>query len=149
MPSCFEDLVKDYTVKIQELLYKYNDFSTVLVLCKGCHHATERGMVLCQKCKEHYKQPQYETCYQCKFRIEEANDPIARELRKIFNITKDDAEESKIIGLCINCAAESWELDEEMHNLYLNVNNKKEYVGSICKNCYEILKEKNTKFSLE
>jgi len=149
IPSCFEELVKNYEAKIQELLDNYNDFSKVLVLCKGCHYAAERGMELCQKCKEHYKQPRYETCYQCKLREEEADDPLAREIRKAFNISKKNAEESRVIGLCINCGAENWELEGKTYNMYLDVNGKKEYVGFLCEECYEILKEKITKFSVE
>ena len=149
VPSFFEELVMKYEAKIQGILDIYNDFSKVLVLCKGCHYAAEQGMELCQKCKEHYKRPNYETCYQCKLRDEEANDPIAREIRRAFNISKKDAEESRIIGLCINCSAENWELEGKTYNLYLDVNGKKEYIGFLCENCHEILKDKNTKFSIE
>jgi hypothetical protein len=45
----------------------YMDFSpeNVAVLCKRCHYATERGKVLCVKCKKHYHGKRYPVCYEC------------------------------------------------------------------------------------
>lgn len=120
------------------------DVKRVLVLCKSCHFAAESGRVLCEKCKIRYKDPRYETCYQCKMELEEANDPVAQKIREIFLISSQEAWERHMEAECIQCGGWTWE-EVEQYNVYLFENGS--CVGVLCKECYKIFQEiENPKF---
>ena len=39
--------------------------SGCIILCRRCHAATHRGLVLCPRCKNHYVSPLYTECFNC------------------------------------------------------------------------------------
>ena len=43
----------------------YMDFKNVEILCRKCHFAKEKGLVLCAICGENYHKPKYEKCWNC------------------------------------------------------------------------------------
>ena len=43
----------------------YLDFKDVEVLCRKCHYATEKGLVICEVCHKNYHQPKYKKCLAC------------------------------------------------------------------------------------
>jgi hypothetical protein len=43
----------------------YLDFKDVEVLCRKCHYATEKGLIICQVCHKSYHQPKYNKCWAC------------------------------------------------------------------------------------
>jgi len=43
----------------------YMDFKNVTVLCKRCHYAKEKGLVLCKVCRKKYHRPKYGKCWEC------------------------------------------------------------------------------------
>jgi hypothetical protein len=43
----------------------YLDFKDVEVLCRKCHYATEKGLVICQVCHKSYHKPKYRKCWVC------------------------------------------------------------------------------------
>ena len=67
----------------------------------------------------------YETCYQCHIKEVEANDPIARKIRSIFNISQQDLEYKLMEFECVIC--DNWVGDFKCQKLgdikNLQVNN--------------------------
>jgi ribosomal protein L37AE/L43A len=43
----------------------YLDFQNVTVLCRRCHYAREKGLVLCKVCHKQYHKPKFEKCWEC------------------------------------------------------------------------------------
>lgn len=43
----------------------YLDFKDVNVLCRKCHYATEKGLVICKVCHKGYHKPKYGKCWVC------------------------------------------------------------------------------------
>jgi hypothetical protein len=43
----------------------YLDFKDVNVLCRKCHFATEKGLVICEVCHKSYHKPKYAKCWEC------------------------------------------------------------------------------------
>ena len=43
----------------------YLDFKDVNVLCRKCHYATEKGLVICEVCHRSYHNPKYKKCFMC------------------------------------------------------------------------------------
>lgn len=43
----------------------YNSFKGAIVLCRRCHFATHRWLVLCKICKKKYHKKQYDCCFDC------------------------------------------------------------------------------------
>ncbi len=43
----------------------YLGFKNVRILCRRCHYATEKGLVLCKVCGSKYHYPKYEVCSEC------------------------------------------------------------------------------------
>jgi len=43
----------------------YVQLNGVMVLCKRCHMAIEKGLVLCKVCRERYHEPNFEMCRSC------------------------------------------------------------------------------------
>lgn len=51
----------------EKTLANYMDFSpeNIIILCKRCHFALHKGLVMCQKCKENYHKKRFDMCYKC------------------------------------------------------------------------------------
>jgi hypothetical protein len=43
----------------------YLDFKDVSVLCRKCHYATEKDLVICKVCHKRYHTPKYGKCWAC------------------------------------------------------------------------------------
>ena len=56
----------------------YMDFKNVTILCKRCHYAKEKGLVLCKVCHKNYHKPKYEKCWRCFTKTAEGK-PFAQE----------------------------------------------------------------------
>ncbi len=44
---------------------EYLAFDKIIILCKRCHYATEKGLVLCEICGQSYHRPKYGKCWGC------------------------------------------------------------------------------------
>lgn len=77
-PVIYEDALATYKTVVQHLISDYEEMVGVVVVCKRCHYAHIRGLVLCEKCNENYRRPNYETCYQCHIKEIEAKDELYR-----------------------------------------------------------------------
>jgi ribosomal protein L37AE/L43A len=44
---------------------EYLDFKNVNVLCRKCHYAKEKGLVICEVCHKSYHKPKYGKCWEC------------------------------------------------------------------------------------
>ena len=44
---------------------KYMSFEDVMILCKKCHFAYDKGMVLCDVCRKAHHEPKYDMCWFC------------------------------------------------------------------------------------
>jgi len=60
----------------------YLGFENVMVLCKRCHMAVEKGLILCTVCKKRYHKPDFEMCKNC-FTKTEKGQRIAHEREKL------------------------------------------------------------------
>lgn len=60
----------------EKYLETYMDFSpeNVLILCKKCHFALHKGMVLCKVCKKKYHKRRFDMCYTCFHKAEDSKD---------------------------------------------------------------------------
>ncbi len=57
----------EFKEKAEELAKReYYSFSNIQTLCKKCHFATEKGMMLCYICKTKYHPRNFESCFDCK-----------------------------------------------------------------------------------
>lgn len=119
----------------------YMDFSEgVIVLCKKCHFAIHRGLILCDICKQHYKSPNNDmcsTCYERLLRIYE-NDPILTQLNQTlskypdffdddewyYNFDKSTAEEKEKIlkeeDEKYRISDQIFERKEELYSSFIN-----------------------------
>ena len=60
-----EEIDKAYTLRKLQLNKEYLDFKNVEVLCKRCHFAKEKGLVLCEVCGNAYHKPNRGKCWSC------------------------------------------------------------------------------------
>ena len=44
---------------------KYESFEGTMILCRSCHFAWHKGLILCSKCKKRYHKRKYDYCYSC------------------------------------------------------------------------------------
>jgi hypothetical protein len=44
---------------------QYESFDGTKALCKRCHFALHKGLVLCKVCKKNYHEPEKEKCWDC------------------------------------------------------------------------------------
>ena len=65
LPLIYDEAKKLYDEAVQLLVSEYEEMIDCEVLCKKCHSAARLGYVFCEKCKTHYRRPQYETCFRC------------------------------------------------------------------------------------
>lgn len=143
-PFIYNDSLATYKSVVQQLVCDYEDMKNIFVICKRCHHAHNKGKILCKKCKVNYHKPNYEMCYQCYIKEVEANDPIARKIRSIFNISQQDLEYKLMESECVIC--DNWVGDSiEQLDVYLTGSDGENdsYVGVICAQCYEEYKASN------
>lgn len=57
----------EFKEKAHELAkVEYYEFSNIQTLCKRCHFAIEKGMILCYLCKKNYHPISFSSCYNCK-----------------------------------------------------------------------------------
>jgi hypothetical protein len=96
----------EYLVVHHPFLESYEDnevylnfyLSGCIVLCRRCHFAVHKGLVLCPRCKKNYCSPRYEHCYSCldtntKTVIEERKEIYKMKQRKLRR--KYDADKRK------------------------------------------------------
>ena len=60
----------------------YHSFKDATILCKRCHYAKEKGLVLCEVCGKGYHEPKYGKCWEC-FKKTEGGQKADR-LNKLF-----------------------------------------------------------------
>ncbi len=143
-PIIYDDALATYKSVVQQLISNYEEMTEAVVICKRCHYAHNRGLILCEKCNENYRKPNFETCYQCYIKEIEANDPIARKIRSIFNASQQDLEYKLMESECVIC--DNWIGDSiEQLDVYLTGSNGENdsYIGVICAQCYEEYKVSN------
>jgi hypothetical protein len=78
----FADFVEKYSPKIKEYLQtkrqkdfeKYMTLDNTMILCKKCHMAIGKGMVLCQVCKQGYHRPNFDRCFKCYSKTEKGQE---------------------------------------------------------------------------
>jgi len=143
-PFIYDDIIATYEYDVQQLVFDYEEMKNVLIICKRCHHANNKGLIICKKCKKNYHNPNYETCYQCHIKEEEANDHIARKIRSIFNVSQQELWIRSMESECVIC--DNWVGDSiEQLDVYLTGSNGKNgsYIGVICAQCYEEYKDSN------
>lgn len=143
-PVIYDDALATYKSIVQQLISDYEEMTGVVVVCKRCHYAHIRGLVLCEKCNENYRKPNYETCYQCHIKEIEANNPITRKIRSIFNVSQQELEYKLMESECVIC--DNWVGDSiEQLDVYLAGSNggNDSYIGLICAQCYEEYKAIN------
>ena len=150
-PIFYDDALATYKNVVQQLICNYEEMTGVVVICKRCHYAHNKGKILCEKCNENNRKPNYETCYQCHIKEVEANDPIARKIRLIFNVSQQDLEYKLMESECVIC--DNWVGDSiEQLDVYLTGSNgeKDLYIVVICAQCYEEHKDRNeTRFIIK
>lgn len=61
---------------------EYMSFEDAVILCKRCHHASEKGLVLCQVCRERYHRPRNGKCWEC-FKKTEKGQELAKKLERL------------------------------------------------------------------
>jgi len=59
------EIDKLFSEKVRKSDEKYKSFKDVVILCKRCHLAHHKGLVLCKSCKKNYHAKQYPTCWDC------------------------------------------------------------------------------------
>ena len=144
LPQIFDETIKEYKKQVEILTKNYSDMTEVSVVCKRCHYAHNRGLILCEKCNQNYRKPKFETCYQCHIKEVEANDPIAKKIREIFNVTQKDLWYMAIEEECVVCGC--WVgYSVEQFDAYLTEENEEDdiCVGAICPQCHEEFKVSN------
>ncbi|TES95884.1 MAG: hypothetical protein E3J90_08955 [Promethearchaeota archaeon] len=143
LPHIYEETFKEYKKQIEILIKNYSDMTEVLVVCKRCHYAHKKGYVICEKCKKNYKNPKFETCKQCSIKEIEVNDPIAKKIREIFNISMKDLWVRTTENECVVCGL--WVYSDEQFDVCLTGEKEDEYIrlGSICPKCFEEYKVSN------
>lgn len=65
IPYVYDEVLKAYDKNVKHLVSDYEEMKDVQVLCKKCHRIAGLGLIICEKCKTHYRKPQYETCFSC------------------------------------------------------------------------------------
>ncbi len=141
----YEETIKEYKNQIDVLTKNYSDMTKVSVVCKRCHYAHKKGYIICEKCNQNYKNPEDETCKQCRIKKIEAKDPIAKKIREIFNVSKKDLWYRVVENECVVCGLWVGYLFEEQFDAYLTGENEGEYlhIGAICPKCFEEYKVSN------
>lgn len=137
-----QNKTNSFLMKIVEMMEErfiewYKNFDNCLLLCRRCHRAQGKGMVLCS-CKKNYYDPQrYKTCYNCN--PEKELIEVRAKIREI----QEEVEELEYDEICDNeqpscelCGKSyDWKGDWEFYNVgYLSV--------SLCPECREISNKK-------
>jgi len=82
---------------------KYLSFEGTIILCKRCHFALHKGMVLCKGCKKKYHDSvRYTMCFDCFSRTQDGK----RRIEEWKERQKEDEEEGKYetrLEYCGNC----------------------------------------------
>jgi hypothetical protein len=60
-----KEINKIFSERWKEFWREYINFKEVWILCKRCHFAQEKGLILCKKCKEQYHKPRHQMCWKC------------------------------------------------------------------------------------
>jgi len=60
-----EEVNQLFSKRKDESWRDYLDFKEVWVLCRRCHFAQGKGMILCKKCGKKYQKPRYKMCREC------------------------------------------------------------------------------------
>lgn len=158
LPLFYDELVEKYKQEVKDIVEKYLNTEEVLVLCRRCHYAFEKGMKLCHICKENYHYPKYDYCYNCrtenmifcpycgKFfnQIESKTCPDCNKLyfqdneliQSIFRFTPAELKWQEMEGdYCLLCKGS---LDYERLPNYFNLifsRNKISCIGFLCDDC--------------
>ncbi len=66
---------------------EYTSFKGTIILCNRCHLNHHKGYELCPECKKKYKKRRYETCWNCKPKLErdEILDPDDSRIRQYIH----------------------------------------------------------------
>ncbi|MFX1277746.1 MAG: hypothetical protein ACFFAT_22230, partial [Promethearchaeota archaeon] len=78
----YNEINRLYQKEVDKSVAKYLFMTDTFVLCKECHYAVEKGMVLCPKCKKHYIYPHFDCCINCQ------NDHFFEQNRAYYIIEK-------------------------------------------------------------
>lgn len=74
----------EFKDKAEELAKnEYYSFSNIETLCKRCHFAIEKGMILCYICKKKYHPKSFDSCYDCKQEHERRYEEFEKEIDKL------------------------------------------------------------------
>ena len=142
LPDFYQKLKLEYEKEVSTLLAEYLEMKNIKVLCLKCHSAVRLGLKLCKRCKKNFRKSEYKMCYECHLKEEEENDVVAKRVREIFGISKQDLWERNMEGECIVCG--DWtsvrESDFSEYNVHLIEEDGTlgECVGELCEDCYEI-----------
>ena len=80
-----EDIAQLYEREKRKSDEKYMAFEDVMILCKKCHYAIEKGMMFCKVCRQSYHKSRYNMCWEC-FRKTEAGQRVARERQLLLYV---------------------------------------------------------------
>jgi transposase-like protein len=105
LPLFYQKLKLEYEKKVSQLLEEYVEMKDVKVICIRCHNAVRIGLKWCKKCKKRYHKNAYEVCFECHRSEKEAKDPVARKIREIFGISKQEVWERNMEDECIMCGS--------------------------------------------
>jgi len=144
LPQFYDKTIKEYNKQIEILTKNYSDMTEVSVVCKRCHYAHNRGLILCEKCNINFRRPQYDMCPQCRRKEVEANDPIAKKIREVFNVTQKDLWYMAMEDECVVC--KFWVGDSvEQFDAYLTGENEDDdiCIGAICPQCHDEFRVNN------
>ncbi len=74
-----------FALRKQQSDRDYRDFKGVEILCKRCHYATERGLVLCEICSQGYHKPNYGKCWNCFEKTDGGKKYLEKKKSKTYN----------------------------------------------------------------
>jgi len=164
LPLFYEDIKIAYEKKIETLVDKYLHTKHVWVLCRRCHYAYEKGMLLCRICKRNYHRPNYDHCYNCRNKnlvfcpycqrfftqLDSETCPNCGKLhfqdneflRAIIRLTPEQLKRSHYEGdFCLCCHSELT-FDPYVYHLFFVIPQKSEYhMGRLCESCAEKIKK--------
>lgn len=67
----YDKMKEEFDHKIERKVQKYLNMKDTVVLCKRCHYAAEKDMILCPICKKNYYFITYGACYECSKKADE------------------------------------------------------------------------------
>ncbi|UCE96859.1 MAG: hypothetical protein JSV51_04540 [Candidatus Bathyarchaeota archaeon] len=80
-----EEIDEIFAKRKQQAYENYLDFKGVEVLCKRCHFAKEKGLILCRICNQGYHKSKYGKCWNCFKNTDGGKAYMKRNKLKVFN----------------------------------------------------------------